>query len=87
MNVSLTPKLEKWVQEKVKTGFYKSSSEVIRDALRVLHLFEEEKEKKLKNLRNDLMIGVEQLNEGKSQKFDQKVTDKIKKLGRQQLNG
>jgi antitoxin ParD1/3/4 len=36
MNVSLTPELEKLVQEKVKSGLYHSASEVIRDALRLL---------------------------------------------------
>ena len=41
MNVSLTPELEKWVQSKVETGLYGSSSEVVRDALRLLHQFEE----------------------------------------------
>ena len=30
MNVSLTPKLEKLVNEKVKTGLYHSASEVVR---------------------------------------------------------
>ncbi len=28
MNVSLTPELEKWVESKVETGSYSSSSEV-----------------------------------------------------------
>ncbi len=87
MNVSLTPKLEKWVQEKVKTGFYTSSSEVIRDALRVLYLFEEEKVKKFENLRGDLMVGVEQLKTGKSQTFDKKLVTRIKREGRKRLDG
>ncbi len=37
MNVSLTPELEKWVQSKVQTGLYGTSSEVVKDALRLLH--------------------------------------------------
>ncbi|MCU0613100.1 MAG: type II toxin-antitoxin system ParD family antitoxin [Candidatus Eisenbacteria bacterium] len=36
MNVSLTPKLERFVQEKVASGLYASASEVVREALRVL---------------------------------------------------
>ena len=36
MNVSLTPELEKIVNEKVKTGLYNSTSEVIRESLRLL---------------------------------------------------
>lgn len=34
MHVSLTPELEALVKEKVDTGMYNSSSEVVREALR-----------------------------------------------------
>ena len=34
MNVSLTPELEKFVEEKVASGRYTSASEVIRESLR-----------------------------------------------------
>jgi antitoxin ParD1/3/4 len=36
MNVSLTPELEKFVSAKVQSGRYNSSSEVVREALRLL---------------------------------------------------
>ena len=39
MNVHLTPELERFVHDKVKTGRYNSASEVVREALR---LFEEQ---------------------------------------------
>ena len=38
MNVSLTPKLEELVYQKVRDGRYRTASEVVREALR---LFEE----------------------------------------------
>ena len=34
MNISLTDELEEYVSNQVKTGHYKSASEVIREALR-----------------------------------------------------
>lgn len=37
MNVSLTPELEKFVREKVASGLYNNASEVVREALRLLH--------------------------------------------------
>ena len=37
MHVSLTPELEKLVKNQVETGLYNSSSEVVREALRVWH--------------------------------------------------
>jgi antitoxin ParD1/3/4 len=36
MNISMTPELEKFVQNEVKTGLYQSASEVIRAGLRRL---------------------------------------------------
>jgi putative addiction module CopG family antidote len=36
MNVSLTPTLERLIKERVASGFYNNSSEVIREALRLL---------------------------------------------------
>jgi antitoxin ParD1/3/4 len=36
MNVSLTPELEKFVEEKVESGLYNNASEVIREGLRLL---------------------------------------------------
>jgi antitoxin ParD1/3/4 len=35
MNISLTPELERLVNEKVKSGRYASASEVIREGLRL----------------------------------------------------
>jgi antitoxin ParD1/3/4 len=36
MNVSLTPELERLVNEKVDSGLYQTASEVVREALRLL---------------------------------------------------
>ena len=36
MNVSLTPELEQFVQDKVESGLYNNASEVIRESLRLL---------------------------------------------------
>ena len=36
MNVSLTQELEDLVNEKVRSGFYQTASEVVREALRLL---------------------------------------------------
>lgn len=59
MNISLTPQLEKLVQERVKSGRYTSASEVIREALRMM----EEKDRllgaKLDQLRQDIREGVD----------------------------
>jgi antitoxin ParD1/3/4 len=42
MNVSLTPELEELVNEKVRSGLYHTASEVVREALRLLKLRDDE---------------------------------------------
>ena len=87
MNVSLTPELESWVQSKVETGLYGSSSEVVRDALRLLHQFEGERIRKLEELKSDLQIGLEQLKVGKSREFNKSLLIEIKNRGRERIRG
>jgi putative addiction module CopG family antidote len=42
MNVSLTPELQRFVAERVASGLYRSASEVVRAALRLLEKEERE---------------------------------------------
>ena len=55
MNVSLTPELERFIREKVDSGRYQSSSEVVREALRPL----EERERVREQLRAEIQKGVD----------------------------
>jgi antitoxin ParD1/3/4 len=64
MNVSLTPELEKLVNEKVKSGLYNSASEVIREGLRLLQEQDELKRIRRDELRREIMLGVEQIRRG-----------------------
>jgi antitoxin ParD1/3/4 len=67
MNVSLTPELEKFVQDKVDTGRYTSASEVIREALRLLEKREErtrEREQALKAFQAELDRRIAELDRG-----------------------
>lgn len=59
MNVSLTPMLEAWVREKVESGLYTSSSEVIREALRLLKYREAEDAEAREALRAEIRKGIE----------------------------
>lgn len=50
MNVSLTPELESYVRDRVKSGQYSSSSEVIREALRVKREYDQMKLLRLREM-------------------------------------
>lgn len=85
MNVLLTPEMDRWVMNQVKSGAYKSSSEVIRDGLRALQRLEEQRQAMLGDLRQELMIGIKQLDAEKSAPLDAAMIQKIKKRGRDKL--
>lgn len=57
MNISLTPQLEKLVQDKVASGLYNNASEVVREALRLMKESEELRRAKLKALKAALAKG------------------------------
>jgi antitoxin ParD1/3/4 len=64
MNVSLTPELERLVNEKVASGMYGSASEVVREALRLLKERDQLREHRLAELKGNIAIGIEQADRG-----------------------
>lgn len=65
MNISLTPELEKFVQDKVGSGMYTSASEVIRESLRLLHTYDELQAHRISQLNQEIDVGMQQLKGGK----------------------
>ena len=61
MNVSLTDELEKWIETRVASGLYRSSSEVVREAVRLLREKEESKELRRQELRALIDVGLQDL--------------------------
>lgn len=64
MNISLTPKLESLVQQKIASGLHNSASEVIREALRLLEEKDRLQQVKLEKLRKAIDIGIQQADRG-----------------------
>ena len=64
MNVSLTPELEKFVNDKVASGMYYSASEVIREGLRLLQEREMLKKIRIEELRKEIAVGIKQAERG-----------------------
>lgn len=76
MNVSLTPEIERFISGLVATGRYRSASEVVRAAVRLLEEREEEREVTLESLRENIAVGVAQLDRGQGVPADE-VFEKI----------
>lgn len=64
VNVSLTPELDAFLQSRVKSGRYQTTSEVVREALRLLERQEQEREAGLLQLKAKLKRGAAQAERG-----------------------
>ena len=86
MQVVLTAELEDLVKEEVASGSYQSPQEVIRDALQLLR---ERGEKKLEALQRDIQVGLDQLDQGEYDEYDEgnirELAEDIKARGIQRL--
>lgn len=86
MNVSLTPDLERFVQNKVASGFYTSASEVIRESLRLMHTQDDLQAHRVAQLNQAIDVGLQQLKKG--QKVNAKdaykrLKQKIENIGKE----
>ena len=82
MTVSLPPELQKVVAEKVASGAYRSESEVITHAVRLLKERDEIRQRRIEELRKEITIGLEQADRGEVAPLD---VESIKAEGRKQL--
>lgn len=81
-NVSLTPELKRVVNEKVESGPYQTTREVVREALRFL----KERDEARKRHRADVLAGFDQLAHGEGRSYDRasgrQLADRVKSKGR-----
>ena len=64
MNVSLTPKLDKFVATKVASGRYTSASEVVREGLRLLEEQDRTRASQLAAFNRELAVRIQSLDRG-----------------------
>lgn len=64
MNISLTPELEQFIQDQVKSGKYSSVDEVILAGLKLLEEREYIYKGRFEELQREVMIGVEAAERG-----------------------
>jgi len=86
MNISLTPELEKFVQDKVNSGMYTSASEVVRESLRLLHTHDDLQAQRINQLNQAIEVGLQQLNSGKkimAKESYHRLKNKIDKIAKE----
>lgn len=78
MEISLHPKMSQWINEKVEAGLYNNPNELILEGLRLLKIQEEQRLAMTEGLRRDILLGIRQLDVGRSCVFNQDTLNKIK---------
>lgn len=79
VNVSLTPELDAFVQSRVNSGRYQTTSEVVREALRLLEHQERQRESAFLELKAKLEHGAAQAQRGELLDGEE-VFDELKTL-------
>ena len=64
-NINLTGHLDRFVERQVSSGRYSNASEIVRVALRLLEQDEDERQAKLKALRQAAKKGFDEIDQGK----------------------
>lgn len=69
MNISLPPRMAKFIRSKVKAGEYTNASEVVRDAVRHMQAAEEDRKQQaaLRTFEREDEAGIREVQEGVSQ--------------------
>jgi antitoxin ParD1/3/4 len=76
LDVSLTPHLEEFIHQTIRSGRFQSASELVRTALRLLEEREHERLARIQWLRGEIQAG---LDSGPATPLD---VEEIKRLGR-----
>lgn len=64
-NINLTGHLDHFVERQITSGRYSNASEIVREALRLLELQEQERKTKLSMLRAAAKQGFDEIDQGK----------------------
>lgn len=70
MNIVLPPGLQQFVDQQIEAGTYSTPGEVVHDALRLLQERNEFRQFRLERLRQEVQIGIEQLDRGEGAPLD-----------------
>ncbi len=74
--------MSQWINEKVEAGLYSNPNELILEGLRLLKAREEQRLAMVEDLREDILLGIRQLDAGRSCVFNHDTLKGIKDAAR-----
>jgi antitoxin ParD1/3/4 len=83
MDIALTPELEAYLENKVRSGRYLSAGEVIQEALRVLEERDRRQERDLADLRDKVAAGLDQLDRGEAWDLPDEIEEAYRRFRRE----
>jgi len=89
MKLKLGDKFERFIDQKVRSGEYLSSEEVIRDALRLLQEKDQLRQLRVENLRREIEEGYRDVEAGRVSTYTEQtlpqLLEKIQRAGKARL--
>lgn len=82
MNVSLTAELERRIGQHMETGLYTSTSELVREALRLFFRFDDARQIEIDNLNARISTGLAQLDRGEGIPAEQARRESLERRAR-----
>ena len=79
VNISITPELDVFLQGRVQSGRYQTTSEVVREALRLLERHERERDEAFLQLKAKLQRGADEADRGELLDGDE-VFDELREM-------
>jgi putative addiction module CopG family antidote len=81
MNITLTPDSERYLRDQLAAGKFPSADAVVSEALCRMR----DHEQKLEALRREIVLGIEQADQGLAVEFDEASLDRIRVKGRRAM--
>lgn len=79
VNISITPELDVFLQSRVQSGRYQTTSEVVREALRLLERHERERDEAFRQVKAKLQRGADAAERGELLDGDE-VFDELREM-------
>ncbi len=90
MEITLTPEMEKLIDEEMKAGDYFSPTDVLREGLLSLRARRIPKKERLENLRREIQKGIDDIQEGRYKTYNadnlDEFVEEIIERGKEKLN-
>lgn len=85
MDIILTPELQTFVEQKLASGQYASTSEIIQEALYLLREKDHLREWRLEELRREIDLGLDDLENGRVSTYTENTLAEIEAEGLKRL--